>query len=275
MDTDLQNDVVREPSFFRSPTFLAGLVLWSAVFVALAGVWYQQRLKLAQTPAKPPVVADRSMESDGSPKTIVITTKKDGSVGIDDSGKPPSASPWDEDGIADFEFIDTEGRTVTKADLLGKPWIVCFVFTHCAATCPMVTNSMRELQDRLKDYDFRLVTVTVDPERDTPEVLKGYGESRGADFSRWSFLGGEQRAIYTLIQGSFKMPVQETLGKDRRPGFEFIHSNNVMLVDAEGVVQGKFDATKGEAMSALRREIQKRAKPLAGKADKNDEENKK
>ena len=76
------------------------------------------------------------------------------------------------------------------------------------------------------------------------------------------FLGGDQREIYKLIQGSFKMPVQETLGKDRRPGFEFLHSNNVMLVDAEGVVQGKFDATKGEAMSALRREIQKLAKRL-------------
>ncbi|MBC8114590.1 MAG: SCO family protein [Candidatus Saccharimonas sp.] len=274
MDTDLQNDVVREPSFFRSPTFLAGMVLWLAVLGALAGVWYQQRLKLEQTPTKPSVVAEQSAEQDGSPKSIIIKTNKDGSLTIDDSGKPPSASPWDEDGIADFEFIDTEGRPVTKADLLGKPWIVCFVFTHCAATCPMVTSSMRELQDRLKDYDFRLVTLTVDPERDTPEVLKGYGESRGADFSKWMFLGGDQRAIYKLIQGSFKMPVQETLGKDRQPGFEFIHSNNIMLVDTEGIVQGKFDATKGEAMSALRREIQKLAKPLTEKAEQNDEENK-
>ncbi|MEK6259736.1 MAG: SCO family protein [Planctomycetota bacterium] len=274
METDSQNDAVREPSFFRSPTFLAGIVLWLGVLVALAGVWYQQRLKLERASPQMPVVVEQPAEPEGSPKSIVIKTNKDGSLAIDDSGKPPSASPWDKDGIADFEFIDTEGRTVTKADLLGKPWIVCFVFTHCAATCPMVTNSMRELQDRLKDYEFRLVTLTVDPERDTPEVLKGYGESRGADFSKWMFLGGDQRAIYKLIQGSFKMPVQETLGRDRQPGFEFIHSNNIMLVDTEGVVQGKFDATKGEAMSALRREIQKLAKPLTEKAEQNDEENK-
>ena len=274
METDSPNDVVRERSFFRSPTFVAGLVLWSAVLVSLAGVWYQRRLKLAQAPIEPAVVVGQPAESDGSPKSIIIKTNKDGSLAIDDSGKPPSASPWDQDGIADFEFFDTEGKAVTKADLLGKPWIVCFVFTHCAATCPMVTNSMRELQDRLKDYDFRLVTLTVDPERDTPEVLKGYGETRGADFSKWMFLGGEQRAIYRLIQGSFKMPVKENFSKDRRPGFEFLHSNNIMLVDAEGIVQGKFDAAKGEAMSALRRKIQKLAKPLAEKADKNDEENK-
>ncbi len=269
MDTDLQNDVVREPPFFRSPTFLAGLVLWSAVLVALAGVWYQQRLR----GTKP--IPEEVVESEGGPsKSLVIKTNKDGSISIDDGGTPPSESPWDKDGIADFEFINTDGKTVTKADLLGKPWIVCFVFTHCAATCPMVTNAMRELQDRLKDYDFRLVTLTVDPERDTPEVLKGYGESRGADFSKWMFLGGDQRAIYKLIHGSFKMPVQETLGKDRRPGFEFIHSNNIMLVDAEGVVQGKFDAAKGEAMSALRREIKELAKPLAEKAGTNNDENK-
>jgi protein SCO1 len=266
METDSQQEAVRETSFFRSPTFIAGIVLWLAVLGALAGVWYQQRSKLGQTPT---AVADKSVDADGSPqRTIVIKTNKDGSLAVDESGNPPSASPWDKDGIADFEFIDTDGRTVTKADLLGKPWIVCFVFTHCAATCPTVTNAMRELQDRLKNYDFRLVTLTVDPERDTPEVLKGYGEARGADFSKWMFLGGDQRSIYKLIQGSFKMPVQETLGKDRRPGFEFIHSNNIMLVDSEGIVQGKFDATKGEAMSALRRELQKLAKPLVEKTEK-------
>ena len=78
--------------------------------------------------------------------------------------------------------------------------------------------------------------------------------------SKWMFLGGDKIATYKLIHGSFKMPVQETIGKDRQPGYEFIHSNNIMLVDAAGVVRGKFDATKGEAMSALRREIQKLAK---------------
>lgn len=264
METESSKDAVREQSFFRSPTFLAGIVLWLAVLSALAGLWYQQRLKLAQAPTEPPVGVGQPAESDGSPTSIVIKTNKDGGLEVVDAAtaKAMAESPWDKDGIADFEFIDSEGKTVTKVDLLGKPWIVCFVFTHCAATCPMVTNSMRELQDRLKDYDFRLVTLTVDPERDTPEVLKGYGESRGADFSKWMFLGGDQRAIYKLIQGSFKMPVQETLGKDRRPGFEFIHSNNIMLIDAEGVVQGKFDAGKGEAMSALRREIQKLAKVM-------------
>ena len=263
METTSQNEAVRERSFFRSPRFFAGCVLWLGVIAAL--VWMQasgrnrgmDAARVGEVGKNDPVPDEAAGQ-----KSLIIKTNKDGGLEVVNAAtaKAMAESPWNKEGIADFEFIDTEGKTVTKADLLGKPWIVCFVFTHCAATCPMVTGSMRELQDRLKDCDFRLVTLTVDPERDTPEVLKGYGESRGADFSKWMFLGGDKIATYKLIHGSFKMPVQETVGKDRQPGYEFIHSNNIMLVDAAGVVRGKFDATKGEAMSNLRREIQKLAK---------------
>ncbi len=268
METTSQDAAVRGRSFFQSPKFFAGCVLWLGVIAAL--VWMQASGRNRGADAarvgevrKNDLVPDEA----AGQKSLIIKTNKDGGVEVVDAAtataKAMAESPWDKEGIADFEFIDTEGKTVQKADLLGKPWIVCFVFTHCAATCPMVTGSMRELQDRLKDCDFRLVTLTVDPERDTPEVLKGYGESRGADFSKWMFLGGDKIATYKLIHGSFKMPVQETVGKDRQPGYEFIHSNNIMLVDAAGVVRGKFDATKGEAMSNLRREIQKLGKGVA------------
>jgi cytochrome oxidase Cu insertion factor (SCO1/SenC/PrrC family) len=263
METTSQDEAVQRRSFYRSPRFFAGCVLWLGVIAAV--VWMQatgrnrgaDAARVGEVGKNTPVPDEAAGQ-----KSLVIKTNKDGGLEVVDAAtaKAMAESPWDNEGIADFEFIDTEGKTVKKADLLGKPWIVCFVFTHCAATCPMVTNSMRELQDRLKDCDFRLVTLTVDPERDTPEVLKGYGESRGADFSKWMFLGGDKIATYKLIHGSFKMPVQETVGKDRQPGYEFIHSNNIMLVDAGGVVRGKFDATKGEAMSSLRREVQKLTK---------------
>ncbi len=251
-------------SFFQSQSFWLGSALWLAVAVAAFVMWKQkpsEQSVSSQVGAGP--VAGQSNEApasdSGEPQQITLTTDKDGNTQIKQPGEDPE-SPWDKDGIADFSFVDTDGKAVTKADLLGKPWIVCFVFTHCALTCPRVTLSMRELQDQLKDYDFRLVSITVDPERDTPEVLKEYGQSRGADFSKWSFLGGDQREIYRLIKGSFKMPVVELLGEKRKTGFEFIHSNNIMLVDETGVVRGKFDATKGPAMAELRREIQKMAK---------------
>ena len=271
METTSQGEKVRGRSFFRSPMFFSGCVLWLGVIAAL--VWMQASVRNRGTDASRVGEVgknDPAPDEATGQKSLVIKTNQDGGLEVVDAAtaKAMAESPWDKEGIADFEFIDTNGKTVTKADLLGKPWIVCFVFTHCAATCPMVTGSMRELQDRLKDCDFRLVTLTVDPERDTPEVLKGYGESRGADFSKWMFLGGDKIATYKLIHGSFKMPVQETIGKDRQPGYEFIHSNNIMLVDATGVVRGKFDATKGEAMSNLRREIQKLTKGEEGESAK-------
>jgi len=255
-------------SFFQSPAFWMGSVLWVIVIAAAFTMWKPRPTDQQPTDQSVPsqgaaTSAGQTTETpnadSGEPRQITITTDKDGNAQVKLPGEDPDA-PWDKDGIADFAFVDTEGKTITKADLLGKPWIVCFVFTHCAATCPRVTESMRELQDQLKDYDFRLVSVTVDPERDTPEVLKEYGKSRGANFSKWSFLGGDQREIYRLIKGSFKMPVVELLGEKRKTGFEFIHSNNIMLVDETGVVRGKFDATKGAAMAELRREIQKIAK---------------
>ncbi len=259
MSQQLQTESVRERSFFQTPAFWTGSLLWLVAIVAGAAVWTQK----PRERSVPPTSANVQPEAaEAPPKQIRITTDKDGSPRVILPGEKID-SPWDKDGIADFAFVDTEGQTVKKADLLGRPWIVCFVFTHCASTCPTVTNAMRELQDQLKNYDFRLVTLTVDPVRDTPEILKEYGKGRGADFSKWLFLGGDQKDIYRLIEGSFKMPVEE-VRDNKRVGFEFLHSNNIMLVDETGVVRGKFLATNGPDVAALRREIQKLARKTIG-----------
>ena len=255
----LETEAVRARSFFQTPAFWTGSLLWLVAIIAGAAVWTQKPRERSAPQSVPdgaePEVAEQ-------PKQIRITTDKDGNPRVVLPGEK-IGTPWDKDGIADFAFIDTEGRTVTKGDLLGKPWIVCFVFTHCASTCPTVTNAMRELQDQLKNYDFRLVTLTVDPVRDTPEILKEYGKGRGADFSKWLFLWGDQKEIYRLIEGSFKMPVEE-VRDNKRVGYEFLHSNNIMLVDETGVVKGKFLATDGPSVAGLRREIQKLARKTTG-----------
>jgi len=274
------NDEASRRSFFKTPAFWTGSVLWLVVLAAGIAALNRPRQQQSEltagerdrTPRPDVTVASTAVAAtpaddagDDAPQEIKITTDKNGNAKVVLPGENPD-SPWDKDGIADFEFQDSEGNKVSKKSLLGKPWIVCFVFTHCAATCPRVTLSMRELQDQLKKSDFRMVTMTVDPVRDTPEVLREYGKSRGADFKKWSFVTGDQREIYRLIHGSFKMPVQELEEPKKQYGFEFIHSNNIMLVDETGVVKGKFDATKATAMAELRRTIQKLAKPIEPKA---------
>jgi cytochrome oxidase Cu insertion factor (SCO1/SenC/PrrC family) len=149
---------------------------------------------------------------------------------------------------------------VTKKDLIGKPFVIAFVFTNCLGPCPTVTRQMRELQDRLKALDFNLVTLTVDPARDSVDTLQKYGTANGANFDRWRFLTGDQAEIYGLIQRSFKMPVEEVKGEKRQTGFEIIHSTNIMLVNAEGRVIGKYNAPKDDEMAKLRRDLKKIAK---------------
>ena len=100
-----------------------------------------------------------------------------------------------EAGIDDFSLTERSGKTVIKEDLLGKPWVACFVFTRCAGPCPRVSGQFYQLQKDLKDLDFRLVTFTVDPKNDTPEVLARYAESVGADPEKWLFLTGDQNGL--------------------------------------------------------------------------------
>jgi protein SCO1/2/putative membrane protein len=191
-----------------------------------------------------------------------IVTMKDGTSVLQEVTEEDEASPCDAEGIEDCSFTDPDGQTVTKLDLLGKPFAIGFVFTHCLGPCPNVTLKMRELQNQLKDYDFNLVTLTVDPERDTSEVLKNYGQVNGANFDRWKFLTGRQFEIYGLIHRSFKMPVEEAKGEQRLPGFEIIHSTNIMLVDATGRVVGKYNAKIDDEMSKLRKDVKKIAEKI-------------
>jgi cytochrome oxidase Cu insertion factor (SCO1/SenC/PrrC family) len=188
-------------------------------------------------------------DDDGRPKVIQIVMK------------------WPESGIADFEFTERSGKTVRKADLVGHPWIVSFIFTHCAGPCFRVTSAMKRLQEEfLGDTDLRLVTLTVDPERDTPAQLTKYANGFGASPDRWFFLtdpSGQKDKLYPLINGSFLMPVQEATGEMRAEGFEFIHTNNILLVDERGVVQGKWLSTDDASFDQLRRELRKRYKQPA------------
>lgn len=158
---------------------------------------------------------------------------------------------WNPAGIEDFELTECHGQTVTKADLLGKPWLACFIFTRCAGPCPRVSEQMQLLQRRLTGIDARLVSITVDPDNDTPEVLLKYAAIYKADPERWWFLTGDKEVIHRLIRRSFRMIVEED--PRQTPGFEVAHSLEIMHIDAAGVVRGRYDARSDVEMARLRR----------------------
>src|SRR5271170_2006727 len=93
--------------------------------------------------------------------------------------------------IADFTLTNQDGKITTLADLTNHVWVADIIFTRCAGPCPRMTGQMKSLQDALpQSSEAKFVTLTTDPENDTPEVLKKYGERFNADFSRWNFLTG-------------------------------------------------------------------------------------
>lgn len=232
-----------EPKSARSPAvrialLVTGSLLWAVVAIVAVTAIRNQKADNPLPTAKP-AAADAEP---AQPKPIVV---KDGDAAASD------LPTWDPKGVADFAFTERSGKTVTKADLLGHPWVVCFVFTKCAGPCMTVSGSMARLQDALKDTDVRLVTLTVDPRRDTPDVLKNYADGFGADPDRWLFLTGDRDKLHRLTMKSFLMPVQELEGEERKPGWEVLHTTNILLVDEKGVVQAKYDGKDLDQVNAL------------------------
>ena len=108
--------------------------------------------------------------------------------------------------VADFTLTNQDGQIVTLADFTNHVWVADIVFTRCAGPCPRMTGLMRSLQNLLPaDSTAKLVTLTTDPEYDSPAVLKKYGERFNADTSRWTFLTGTKSEIAALASGSLKL----------------------------------------------------------------------
>lgn len=155
--------------------------------------------------------------------------------------------------VSEFSLTERSGKTVTNQTLLGKPWVVNFVFTSCAMTCPANTKAMMELSHACKDVDVRFVTITVDPERDTPKRLRQYAEIYQADPEQWLFLTGDKEEIFDLITYSFLQIVKERTGKDRLFGYEFAHTDRVIHIDKQGVIVGQYLSTDPKEMAILKR----------------------
>ena len=158
---------------------------------------------------------------------------------------PPAVSREDVSyPVGDFTLTDQDGRTVRPSDpeLAGKVWVASFIFTRCAGPCPQVTATMVRLQNELADRpDVRLLTFTVDPEYDTPEVLKKYAGRFGAHPDRWRFLTGPEADVYRLENDGFKIGATKNPDAQASPGDAVSHSTLLAVVDRHGVVRGYFD----------------------------------
>jgi protein SCO1 len=145
--------------------------------------------------------------------------------------------------VADFTLTNQDGQVTTLADLTNHVWVADIIFTRCAGQCPRMTTQMKSLQDLLpKDSTAKLVTLTTDPDYDTPAVLKRYGERYGADFHRWMFLTGTKEQIGLLGANSLKLSAQPVKPQDQKSAADlFIHATVFVLVDKHAQLRGFFE----------------------------------
>ena len=149
--------------------------------------------------------------------------------------------------VPDFSLVDQNGKTVTRADLAGQVWVADFFFTHCTGKCPMVTSRMADVQRAVpKEASVKLVSITVDPERDSPAVLAKWAADYGAQDDRWLFLTGDKNDIIRLCKEGFLLPMGDNPSD---------HSFKLMLVDRAGIIRGSFQGTDENEVAELKKKI--------------------
>jgi protein SCO1/2 len=147
--------------------------------------------------------------------------------------------------IADFTLTNQIGRAVSLADVRGRVWVADIIFTRCPGPCLKMTKQMKELQEALPSASqAKLVTLTTDPDFDTPTVLRAYAERFQADTNRWMFLTGTKQAIGKVAIDSLKLTAIEKKPEEREsPRDLFVHSTIFVVADKQGQLRGVFETT--------------------------------
>ncbi len=141
--------------------------------------------------------------------------------------------------VSDFTFTNQEGAAFGLADLKGKVWVANFIFTHCTTVCPNLTQNFAKLQQEMKKAGIKaeLVSFSVDPGKDKPDVLKNYVRKFNAEFTNWNALTGySDEQIQKFARSSFITPVAKDLNSD-----QVAHGTSFFLVNPKGTVVTSYD----------------------------------
>lgn len=142
--------------------------------------------------------------------------------------------------IADFAFTNQNGKLITQKDYENTIYVADFFFTTCPTICPKMTDNMVWLQNQLEKYpNVKLLSFSVTPDIDTPQILKKYAVEKGVDDSRWNLVTGDKSAIYYLARKSY---LAVKTGKPEEM-YDMVHTENFILVDKNKRIRGFYDGT--------------------------------
>jgi protein SCO1/2 len=138
--------------------------------------------------------------------------------------------------VPNFSFTNQDGKTITNKDYLGKVYVIEFFFTTCPTICPRMNRNLVEIQNEFQEFEnFGVASFTINPDYDTPEILKAYATTYGITNPNWHLMTGNQETIYKLANEGFNLYTAED--KDVEGGFE--HSGNFALIDKNGYIRSR------------------------------------
>jgi protein SCO1/2 len=151
-----------------------------------------------------------------------------------------------------FTLTDQGGAPFTNDTLRGKVWAAAFIFTRCPSACPLVTRAMRgvQLDAAKKSVPLRLVSFSIDPDNDTPPVLRQYAAQYGADLGSWSFVTGDSAGVKTTAEQGFKIAA-EGVADPTKPDFGLSHGTQLVLVDPAEKIRGYYSTSDDHALADL------------------------
>lgn len=172
--------------------------------------------------------------------TSELLTKGDETAGkIADNSEITSMSDLGQ--IMDFSLTDQNKKTLSLADLKGKVWVVDFFFTSCQGVCPVMNSRMSKLEKSLASFGLHLLSISVDPAIDTPEVLAEYAKNFNAT-DQWKFVTGEKAKIIELSVKGFRLSADEDPSS---------HSQRLVLIDRNSHIRGYYHIDREDEMKLL------------------------
>lgn len=154
--------------------------------------------------------------------------------------------------VPDFSLTSQTGQTVSQKELAGKIYVANFFFASCQDVCKKMSANLREVQETFaQEPSIKIVSYTVDPERDSVSVLNSYAKTYGANPKTWYFLTGPKEQIYQLAREGYKLPAMQA------PSLvpDFIHSEKLLLIDEQKQVRGIYNGTNPDEIERLITEI--------------------
>lgn len=168
--------------------------------------------------------------------------------GVDNPFQECPSSDSGQHYIPEFSFVNQDGKSIGRKDMEGKITIVDFFFTSCPSICPVMSTEMERVQDMFRDEpNVQIMSISIDPEYDTPEILKEYADEHGANSSKWHFLSGPKQETYQLARCGFVLPTIDGQGV----ADDFIHSDKFILIDEQGRIRGYYSGTNREDVDLL------------------------